>query len=206
MNKKIKWKTVENVNIDIIVAIICVVIFTTTIKVLFGDQIKQAIRYVDMFSISSNSKVVKDIRFNEQTKTIVSYPNYGSRYGNIKIESVDIYLPLYYGDKLSILRNGIGQSSGAYFPGEGGSIICMGHNSKTFLYNLPEVNKDDIIEINTTYGDFTYKVYDTRIINLEEVDELEIQNEKEILMLYTCYPVDTFGDKKERFVVYAYRE
>ena len=114
-------------------------------------------------------------------------------------------MPLYYGDKLAYLRYGVGQSSGAYFPGEGGSIICMGHNNKTFLYDLPKIKNDAIIEINTTYGDFKYKVYQTKIINMYDVDELKIQKDEEILMLYTCYPVETLGDKTERFVVYAKR-
>lgn len=35
------------------------------------------------------------------------------------------------------------------------------------------------------------------------VDELPIQDEKEIFMIYTCYPVNTLGHKTDRFVVYA---
>lgn len=206
MNKKIKWKTIETVSLDLLIAIICIITIIFTIKILFGKQINQAIGYVDLFSINTSNKMVKNIKYDEEKQVIVSYPEYGARYGNIKIDSLDIHLPLYYGDKLSILRNGVGQSSGAYFPGEGGSIICMGHNSKTFLYHLPEINVDDIIEINTTYGDFKYRVFDTKVIDMNDIDELEIQKNNEILMLYTCYPVNTFGDKKDRFIVYAIRE
>lgn len=205
-NKKIRWKTIEFVIIDLIIAIISIIAIIFTIKILFGKQIKEVINYVDMFSINVNDKTVKDIKFDEHKSMVTSYPEYGTRYGNIKIDSLNIYLPLYYGDKLTILRNGIGQSSGAYFPGEGGSIICMGHNSKNFLYHLPEIKQDDTIEINTTYGDFKYRVYDTKIINMNDIDELKIQKDEEILMIYTCYPVHTFGDKKERFVVYAMKE
>ena len=205
-NKQLKWKVIETVIIDLIIAIVCVITIMATINFLFGKQIKQAIEYVDMFSINVNDKVIKNIKFDEQKNIIVSYPEYGTRYGNIKIEALDINLPLYYGDKLSVLRNGVGQSSGAYFPGEGGSIICMGHNNKTFLYHLPEIKNDDVIEISTTYGNFKYKVFDTKIINMYDIDKLEIQKDKEILMLYTCYPVNTLGDKKDRFVVYAIRE
>ena len=149
-----KWRTVEAIIIDIIVAFIGVATIILTIKLLFGKQIKTAINYVDMISINTNKEIIKDIKFDEKTNTIVSYPEYGTRYGNIKIESLDIALPLYYGDKLSILKNGVGQSSGAYFPGEGGSIVCMGHNDRTFLHDLPQIQEDAIIEINTTYGDF----------------------------------------------------
>ena len=204
-NDPVKWKTIEAIIIDIIVAFIGVMAIMLTIKILFGKQIKTAINYVDMISIDTNKDIIKDIKFDEETKTMVVYPEYGTRYGNIKIESLDIALPLYYGDKLSILKNGVGQSSGGYFPGEGGSIICMGHNDRTFLYNLPDIQDDAIIQIDTTYGNFKYQVYDTKIVNMYNVDELPIQKEEEILMLYTCYPVNTLGNKTDRFVVYAKR-
>ena len=181
--------------------IVIAIIFTT--KIIFGKQIKKAIEVVDMISIKTDSSVVPEIKFDTEKSTITNYPEYGSRYGNIKIESLDINLPLYYGDKLSILKNGVGQSSGSYFPGEGGSIICMGHNTKAFLYKLPQIKKGAIIKVETTYGTFKYKVDNIKIVNMYNVDELPIQKDEEVLMLYTCYPVNGLGHKTDRFVVYA---
>ena len=204
-DKSTHWIKIEAIIIDLIVASIIVIGLISGVKLLFGKKIKTAIDLLDMVSISTNSNVVSEIKFNENIHEITEYPEYGSRYGNIKIDSLEINLPLYYGDKLSILRNGIGQSSGAYFPGEGGSIICMGHNTKTFLYKLPEIDKNSIIEIQTTYGNFEYKVYDTKIVNMYDVDKIPVQKDEEILMLYTCYPVNGLGHKTDRFVVYAKR-
>ncbi len=198
-----KWQTIEATIIDVIVAFIIVIAIIFTTKIIFGKQIKKAIEVVDMISIKTDSSVVPEIKFDTEKSIITNYPEYGSRYGNIKIESLDINLPLYYGDKLSILKNGVGQSSGSYFPGEGGSIICMGHNTKAFLYKLPQIKKGAIIEVETTYGTFKYKVDNTKIVNMYNVDELPIQKDEEVLMLYTCYPVNGLGHKTDRFVVYA---
>ena len=202
-----KWQTIEATIIDVIVAFIIVIAIIFTTKIIFGKQIKKAIEVVDMISIKTDSSVVPEIKFDTEKSTITNYPEYGrqmsGRYGNIKIESLDINLPLYYGDKLSILKNGVGQSSGSYFPGEGGSIICMGHNTKAFLYKLPQIKKGAIIEVETTYGTFKYKVDNTKIVNMYNVDELPIQKYEEVLMLYTCYPVNGLGHKTDRFVVYA---
>ena len=198
-----KWQIIEATIIDVIVASIIVIAIIITTKILFGKQIKKAIEVVDMVSIKTDNSIIPEIKFDQEKSTITNYPEYGSRYGNIKIESLDISLPLYYGDKLSILKNGIGQSSGSYFPGEGGSIICMGHNTKAFLYKLPQIKKEAIIEVETTYGTFRYKVDKTKIVNMYNVDELPIQKDEEILMLYTCYPVNGLGHKTDRFVVYA---
>ena len=204
-NESTHWIKIEAIIIDLIVASIIVLGLIFGFKLVFGKQIKAAIEVIDMVSINTNSSVISKIEFNEANREITEYPEYGSRYGNIRIESLDVNLPLYYGDKLEILKNGVGQSSGAYFPGEGGTIICMGHNTKSFLYKLPEIKMDSIIKIETTYGTFEYKVRDTKIVDMYDVDELPVQKKDEILMLYTCYPVNGLGHKKDRFVVYARR-
>ena len=204
-NNPVFWKAIEAIIIDIIIAFACIIAIILAIKIFFGKQIKTAINYVNIISVDKNNSLIRDIKFDEETKAIVSYPQYGTRYGNIKIDSLNVNLPLYYGDELTYLRYGVGQSSSAYFPGEGASIICMGHNNRNMLYDLPKIKNDAIIEIDTTYGTFKYKVYKTEIINMYDVDKLTIQQEEEILMLYTCYPVETLGDKKDRFVVFAKR-
>lgn len=202
-NHPVFWKATEAIIIDIIIAFACIIAIIFAIKIFFGKQIKTAINYINIISVDKSNSLIRDIKFDEETKTIVSYPQYGTRYGNIKIDSLNVNLPLYYGDELTYLRYGVGQSSSAYFPGEGASIICMGHNNRGMLYDLPKIKNGAIIEIETTYGAFKYKVYKTEIIDMYDVDKLTIQKDEEILMLYTCYPVETLGDKKERFVVFA---
>ena len=82
-------------------------------------------------------------------------------------------------------------------------MILAGHNFKTFLANLPKAQIGDEIVIETTYGNFTYKIYDTKIIQESEVSEVPIQKDKEILMIYTCYPIHNIGYASQRYVVYA---
>ena len=79
----------------------------------------------------------------------------------------------------------------------------MGHNTKNILKKLPQTKNGDIIKIITTYGEFQYKIYNSKIIGESDFDELPIQQDEEILMLYTCYPVDGLGHATHRYVVYA---
>ena len=131
------------------------------------------------------------------------YPEYGAKYANIKIEKIDVDLPVFFGDDLDILKNGVGHSTGSYFPGEGGSIIYMGHNSEDVFRRFSELNIGDKIEIITSYGVFEYEIYNYKIINETDLEELPIQKEKEILMIYTCYPLHNIGYAYQRYVVYA---
>ena len=61
----------------------------------------------------------------------------------------------------------------------------------------------DEIVIKAIYGKFTYQVESTKIINAKDNDAFPFYRDKEILMLYTCYPVNTIGHKTQRFLVYA---
>ena len=61
----------------------------------------------------------------------------------------------------------------------------------------------DEIKITTSYGEYTYKIYDMELINETDVDKLPIQRDKEILMIYTCYPFNNIGYATQRYVVYA---
>lgn len=97
----------------------------------------------------------------------------------------------------------MGHHTETYFPGEGGSIVYMGHNYKSYLKRLPEVKNGDLIQIETDYGTFEYKVYDTKIVHETQVSAVPIQKDKEILMIYTCYPTNGLGHATQRFIVYA---
>ena len=61
----------------------------------------------------------------------------------------------------------------------------MGHNSKKVFRRFSELQIGDEIKITTSYGEYTYKIYDMELINETDVDKLPIQRDKEILMIYT---------------------
>lgn len=188
---------------SIIVAFLYVIIVFLLVYILFSDTISRAISLIDMVSVDTNKKILKEVKIDLETKNLKNYPEYGTKYGKIKIPSLNIELDLYYGDTLSILRYGVGHSSGSYFPGEGGSVVCMGHNTKGFLRELPQIQNGAQIIIETNYGIYTYEVYDTRVVEQTQLDAIEISRDEEKLMLYTCYPVNSIGHAKNRFITYS---
>lgn len=203
MHKKNKNSILRATITNIIVAFIYAVIIAGALAIPFSSKISTAISLINLISVETNKKILSDVKIDLEHNKLESYPEYGERYATIKIDALNIELPLYFGDKLSILRYGVGQSSGGYFPGEGGSIICMGHNTSGFLRKLPEIEIGTKIEIDAVYGDYTYTVYDTKVVPQTQLDAVPVQKEKEILMLYTCYPVNSIGHAKNRFIAYA---
>ena len=203
MHSKSKNSILKATITNIIVAFIYVAIIAGALAIPFSSKISTAISLINMISVETNKQILSDVKIDLEHNKLESYPEYGERYATIKIDALDIELPLYFGDKLSILRYGVGQSSGGYFPGEGGSIICMGHNTSGFLRRLPEIELGTKIEINAVYGDYTYTVYDTKVVPQTQLDAVPVQKDEEILMLYTCYPVNSIGHAKNRFIAYA---
>ncbi len=188
---------------DIIVAFICIAIIFFTIYIVWGSEISLAISLVNKISIDTSKKVLEEVKLNSVTNKLESYPEYGTKYGTIKIDAINADLPLYYGDTLAILRNGVGQFSGGYFPGEGGTVVCMAHNSTKYLRELAKVTPGNKIIITTNYGEFTYEVFDTTIVPQTEMEALKIQNEEEMLVLYTCYPFNSIGHTTSRYITYS---
>ena len=195
-------KTIKATIISIIVALFITGAIIFAGYLFLGARIEEAISLVNKVSIDIENKEEKETVMNEQNK-IQNYPEYGTQYATIEIPKIDVNLPVYFGDTLEILKKGVGHSSGSYFPGEGGSIIYMGHNSKKMFRRFSELQLGNEITVKTNYGEYKYKIYDMQLIKETELEKLPIQKEKEILMVYTCYPFNNIGYTTQRYVVYA---
>lgn len=186
-----------------IVAFVYVGIILGIIAILFSSKISMAISLINTITIKTEDKLASEVKIDLSNNRLETKPQYGTKYGTLTIEDLGIELPIYYGDDLSILRYGIGHTFGTYFPGEGGTIVYMAHNTSGFLRKLPEIELGTKIHISTSYGKYTYTVNETKIVHMSEIEAVDIQDEKEQLILYTCYPVNSIGHATNRFITYS---
>ena len=203
LNKRIIQASKATISV-IIVALLLVGIIYLATYLFFGQEIDTAVLLLNTVAVEldENKEEVPTV-LNEEKQTLENYPEYGTQYATIEIPRIGANLPVYFGDTLEILKKGVGHSSGSYFPGEGGSIVYMGHNSKKVFRRFSELQIGDSIKVTTTYGEFNYKIYDMQLIKETELEKVPIQREEEILMVYTCYPFNNIGYADHRFVVYA---
>ena len=195
-------KTIKATIINIIVALFSTIAIIAVIYLFLGAKIEETVSLINKVSIDIENKEEKETVMNEQNR-IQNYTEYGTQYATIEIPKINVNLPVYYGDTLEILKKGVGHSSGSYFPGEGGSIIYMGHNSKNVFRRFSELQIGNEITVKTNYGEYKYKIYDMQLIKETELEKVPVQKEKEILMVYTCYPFNNIGYTTQRYVVYA---
>ena len=203
MNKKIIIKTFAT---NVAISFFFAAIFILLIYIFGNSKINHYASIINTVAVSEiNEKEVASV-YKVETKRIINYPSYGKKYGNVVISKINLNLPLYHGDSLSILRYGVGHYAGSYFPGEGGTVILAAHNDVGYFHRLPELEKGDIVKLETNYGTFEYKVDSHKIVKETDLASFPIQKEKDMLIMYTCYPINrsVVGRKTQRYVVYAY--
>jgi len=196
-------KVIKATIIDLIVALIITGLLFETINIFIGQEIDLLFGIVNTISVAPQNNEKVALKYDNTNNVIEKYPEYGTQYATIQISKIDVDLPVYLGDTLEVLKKGVGHSSGSYFPGEGGSIIYMGHNSKDVFRRFGELKVGDKIVVNTDYGKFTYEIYDMQIVEETETYKLPIQKDEEKLMVYTCYPFINYGHTSQRYVLYS---
>ncbi|MBR3163484.1 MAG: class D sortase [Clostridia bacterium] len=196
-------KLIKATIIDLIVALLVTAILYTALELFLGQEISMVFGIANTISIDTTNKNNKQTEYDKTKNKLKVYPEYGTQYATIEISKINVDLPVYYGDTLEVLKKGVGHSSGSYFPGEGGSIVYMGHNSKNVFRRFGELQIGDTINIKTNYGEFKYLINDMQIVDETDTEKLPIQKNEETLMIYTCYPFNNIGYATQRYVVYA---
>lgn len=139
----------------------------------------------------------------DESEVVVPEPE--SHYGDMVCERIELTAPIYYGDSNTAFENGVGQYPKSGLPGEGKPILIGGHDG-TFFAPLEHIRSGDIITIITDYGQFKYEVTATHIADASDSTAYDLSQNKEQLILYTCYPFGQLvGDDSNRFYVYGDR-
>ncbi len=132
----------------------------------------------------------------------MDFPEYSEKYGVIRCERLGINADLYMGDNDKILKVGAGTYYGGNVPGDQGTIMIAAH-CHTFFRTLEKAQIGDIFNIETTYGDYVYKVNDIKIIPATDTESYDFTLDYENLIVYTCFPLNTLLSRTQRFMVYC---
>lgn len=132
----------------------------------------------------------------------VGIAEYGELYAYVRCARIALDAPVYKGDNDTILKKGIGQNFASSQPGFGRLILLGGHNN-TYFNALKNIGLDDIVEIETSYGTYEYKVTETKVVDENDSTAYDFSVERERLVMYTCYPFDMLSRTQYRYFVYG---
>ncbi len=132
------------------------------------------------------------------------FPEYGSAFGRITVEGTEIDTDVIYGDSTTLLKRGACMSMYSHIPGCGTGVLIGAHNN-TYFHTLPYVQEGALVHLETTYGSYVYRVYKTAILKNDDAAgyRSELNGDKEVLLLYTCYPNDTIASTPYRFFAFC---
>lgn len=128
------------------------------------------------------------------------YPMDGEIIGVLKIDRIDLECNIYQGDGSAMLKAGAGHSFFSMLPGEGDNIVVSAHRT-TFFRHLGDVQPGDLITITTSYGEYVYKMEESKIFYPADGEEIIERKPEETLTLYTCYPFVYRGNAPQRYAV-----
>ncbi|MDE5648747.1 MAG: class D sortase [Oscillospiraceae bacterium] len=158
-----------------------------------------------VFSANYGHEQINEIKYTEKEVesqlddgSKIIYPSFGAQYATIKIDSIDLEAPVYFGSTDELLKLGVCQYLGSVFIGEKGNVVLDAH-CNTFFLNLGDVKVGDIIVLTTSYGEFTYKMKESTIFK-DTNNELIAPTSDDRLTLYTCYG-NLLGPTEDRLAV-----
>ena len=113
--------------------------------------------------------------------------------GYIEIPEIRCSLPIYHGTDEAVLQIAIGHLEWSSLPvgGENSHCVLSGHRglpSAKLFTNLDQLKEGDIFMLRVLDEVLTYEVDQIRIVEPQEVDDLQIENGKDYCTLVTCTP------------------
>ena len=127
--------------------------------------------------------------------------------GSIEIPKIHVFLPIYHGTSSDVLEVGVGHLQESSLPvgGDTTHSILTGHRglpSAELFTNLDQLEEGDIFYIHILRKTLAYKIYNIETILPEEVENLVIEEGKDLITLVTCTP---YGINSHRLLLHAER-
>lgn len=137
----------------------------------------------------------------EEAAPAESSPNLGDAVAKLSIPRLDTQLFVVEGTDAADLRRAPGHMHGSAMPGANGNCIIAGHRDTHFRV-LRHIRKGDEILLQTSGGDFIYRVTNTHVVAPTNTTALR-PTTAPTLHLITCFPFYYVGAAPKRFVVEA---
>lgn len=153
------------------------------------------------------NKLVDPFSYEQSAIDLSKYGIENNVIGYISIPKINIEVPILLGANTANMKKGAVHLTETSYPIGGAntnSVIAAhrGYGKATLFRHIDKIGVGDKIYIRNFKEELTYEVYETKIINPDDISELEIQEGQDIITLITCHP---YRVNTQRYIVKAKR-
>ena len=137
-----------------------------------------------------------------------SYGLEDETFGVISIPAMELEMPIFLGATDSHMAEGAAHLSQTSLPIGGPNTNCViaghrGYSGASYFRYIEKLHVGDYVTITNLWETLTYKVVEIKIIYPYEVEQILIQDGRELLTLLTCHPYASGG--RQRYLVFCER-
>ncbi len=127
--------------------------------------------------------------------------------GYVVIPKINVRLPIYHGTDPAVLEIAIGHIAGSSLPVGGESTHCVlsGHRglpSAKLFTDIDQLKEGDQFMLEVLGDTLTYEVDQIKVVLPDELEDIEIEEGKDLCTLVTCTP---YGVNTHRLLVRGHR-
>ncbi|WP_099361298.1 class D sortase [Fredinandcohnia onubensis] len=149
-------------------------------------------------------ELISALPVEEEAEKEVVIPTFekGETMGVLEVPKLGEKMPIIEGTDEDELAKGVGHYLGTALPTQNDQIVLSGHRDTTFR-RFDELAIGDTFVVKMPYGDFTYEIVDTKIVDADDRTIIKSTAPNEELIVTTCFPFGYIGNAPHRFIFYG---
>jgi sortase A len=126
----------------------------------------------------------------------------------LSVPSIELSMPVYLGASYDNMAAGAAVMGSTSLPigGENTNCVIAGHrgwNGAKYFLDIDQIQVGDTVQLTNLWETLSYTVVETKVIVPDDVEQIKIQEGRELLTLMSCHPYASGG--KFRYLVICER-
>ena len=187
-----------------------VIIDTTepTEEILYPTLWTEMLAYNETIYTEGQSGLSCAYDYQKPSFTLKDYGLEDEVFGVISIPAMDLNMPIFLGATEKHMADGAAHMSQTSLPIGGNNTNCViaghrGYGGASYFRYIEKLQVGDSVSITNLWETLEYRVVQIKIIYPYEVEEILIQENRDLLTLLTCHPYASGG--KQRYLVICER-
>lgn len=174
----------------------------------YADLWDDMTRYNEQIYRDGQKDLDSEYAYQQPSFSLMDYGLDNEIFGVISIPALELEMPIYLGATYSHLNDGAAHMSQTSLPIGGANTNCViaghrGWGGGSYFRYVDQLTCGDRIYIINLWETLAYEVVAIKIIAPYQVEEIYIQDGRELLTLLTCHPYASGG--KQRYLIICER-